>query len=83
MYTSIVSKFNMWQTIFPCFQVLFNDSTQQRRQSSIYYFSLTIRLWMTGSRKQQLGSQLSPQSLPKVTQKLGIPIRNNGPRHAM
>jgi hypothetical protein len=47
MYTSIVSKFNMWQTIFPCFQVLFNDSTQQRRQSSIYYFSLTIRLWKT------------------------------------
>jgi hypothetical protein len=41
MYTSIESKFNMWKTIFPCFQVLFNDSTQQRRQSSV---SLLVRL---------------------------------------
>jgi len=40
-------------------------------------------LWMTSSRKQQLGSQLSPQSLPKVTQKFCITIKNNGPRHAM
>jgi hypothetical protein len=49
----------------------------------IYNFCLTIHLWVTSSRKQQLSTQFIPQNSSKISQKFSITIRDNSIRHAM
>jgi hypothetical protein len=55
----------MWQTIFPCFQILFNDSTQQRRQSdnSLKRLALSLVIGPLGSDK---GSYATSAPFPCV-----------------
>ena len=79
MSSFIISKLEVWQTLLQVLQVLLDDCPQQIGQCPIHNLSL----WMACSGEQQFSPKLAPQSLPKMAQKFGIPIKHNSSWHPM
>ena len=57
--------------------------SDQIPQSAINHFFLAISLWMTSAAIIQESVKTLPQSPPKMTNELGIPIRGDGLWHSM
>ena len=53
------------------------ENTKRLDEGTVDNFGLTIKLWMECNGEVKLCTQKFPQGSPKVTNKSGIPIRDN------
>jgi len=79
----VISKLSMWEKKIPRFSIGLNQSPQESFQGYVCNLGLAISLWMACGAVFEFGSHFLSQNDPKVAEKLGITIRNNGPWNTM
>lgn len=74
---SIICMLNMSETQISFGREKLVKNIERLDEGMVDNFGLTIRLWMECSGEVKICTQKFPQGPPKVTNKLGIPIRDN------
>ena len=75
--SAVVCKFSMVKLEIPLLNAFAHQTSKQSSKSLVSDFGLSIRLRMVGGTIQELSTKESPQTPPKVTKKLCVPIRHN------